>query len=499
MPLDPVEICPDEDELLALLSGSSRDAERVRSHLDDCSDCATVVARLLQPERRRSALGRARAPGQHVDRYLLLQPLGQGAMGTVWLARDPRLRRRVALKLVRVGARAEHVGRRLRHEAQALARVVDPHVTAVFDVGTDGDDVFIAMEHVAGGTLRAWSNAAPRRWRELLPVFRQAALGLAAAHRAGLVHRDFKPEHVRVELDPHEPAAPPRVRVADFGLAWAARAALDDGDDAPEQRTDALLTTAAGTPSGTHRLVGTPAYMAPEQFAASRVDARTDQFAFCVALYEALCGRRPFAGDDLEALRQAVLEREPAPLPRGCAPRWLRALVHRGLARDPSRRHADMDAIAVALARGHARRGPLLLPLGAALLAAPWLLPVRGGGVARCEDRPQPAAAVTTALRDRIAALDDGTATAVAAVAQRRLDDYAAALHELDLSVCETQRDADDTAAARARACVDAAAREFDATVETLGHHARQQRARAGPARALAGAVALPRRREARP
>ncbi|MBX7083627.1 MAG: serine/threonine protein kinase, partial [Nannocystaceae bacterium] len=164
-------------------------------------------------------------------------------MGTVWLARDPRLRRRVALKLVRVGARAQRVGRRLRHEAQALARVVDPHVTAVFDVGTDGDDVFIAMQYVAGGTLRAWSNAAPRSWRTLVPLLRQAALGLAAAHRAGLVHRDFKPENVLVDADAFALGIP-RVHVADFGLAWATQVALDD-DDAPAQRGDALLATTA--------------------------------------------------------------------------------------------------------------------------------------------------------------------------------------------------------------------------------------------------------------
>jgi serine/threonine protein kinase len=203
----------------------------------------------------------------------VLDRIGAGGMGVVYAAYDPELDRRVALKLLRpdrFGSDADRL--RLLREAQALARLADPHVVSVYDTGTFGDRVFVAVELVEGETLRQWLGglrAAPRSWREVLARFLPAGRGLAAAHAAGLVHRDFKPENVLLGRDG-------RVRVADFGLAEAA--------PEPGGKLAAL-------PAEWGLVLGTPAYMAPEQLRGIAVDARSDQFSFCVALFEALYGR----------------------------------------------------------------------------------------------------------------------------------------------------------------------------------------------------------------
>src|SRR5690349_17448959 len=199
-----------------------------------------------------------REPGDTVGRFVVLQRLGEGGMGVVYTAYDPELDRKVAIKLLKS---AEEGHARLLREAQAMARLQHPNVIAVHDVGTlPGNRVFVAMELVAGATLRGWLKAAPRAWREVIAIMRQAGVGLAAAHDAGLVHRDFKPDNVLVGDDG-------RVRVMDFGLArlGAADPELSSGS----HDTGPLSTplTMAGT------VVGTPAYMAPELFKGTSAEA----------------------------------------------------------------------------------------------------------------------------------------------------------------------------------------------------------------------------------
>jgi tetratricopeptide (TPR) repeat protein/predicted Ser/Thr protein kinase len=295
--------------------------------------------------------------GMLVGRYVVLAKLGAGAMGIVFAAYDPELDRKVAIKLLKTRADDGGARARLQREAQALAKLNHGNVVAVHDVGVHRGRVFVAMEFVEGHTLREWmkSGAEPRPWREVVEVLEEAGRGLAAAHAAGLVHRDFKPDNVMIGADG-------RVRVMDFGLA---RAGDDDSSSSvlPTHGPADVLLTRTGA------MVGTPAYMAPEQFAGREVTARSDQFGFCVVLFEALHGQRPFSGETIAQLSLAVLEgkiREPSRA-RG-VPMWLRTLVRRGLAPEPAQRFPDMPSLLAALAAGEARRGRLRVAAGVGVL-----------------------------------------------------------------------------------------------------------------------------------
>jgi tetratricopeptide (TPR) repeat protein/predicted Ser/Thr protein kinase len=277
--------------------------------------------------------------GARVGRYVVLSVVGRGGMGVVYAAYDPELDRKVALKLLRPGTGSsgrtlDHHARLLR-EAQALARVSHPNVVVVHDVGSVDDEVFVAMEFVEGESLDRW-RARGRSWREVLDVFIKAGRGLAAAHAAGLVHRDFKPTNVLVGDDG-------RVRVLDFGLA---RAAIEIERE-PGPRESSVTSSSLGTQlTRTGVAMGTPAYMAPEQHLGGTVDARSDVFGFCVALYEALYGERPFAGQELSALVGNVLDGRVREAPeRSEVPSWLRRVVVRGLALSPDARPASMDEL----------------------------------------------------------------------------------------------------------------------------------------------------------
>jgi eukaryotic-like serine/threonine-protein kinase len=342
--VDRAPACPSENDLLELIAGARNDveAERLRRHLDGCEDCRAAVAALLRGGATPQVV---RRPGDRVGRYRILRRLGAGAMGVVYAARDPDLDRDVALKLLRPAGDAEQVSARLRREAQALARVSHPNVTAIYDVGIDHDPsasapvVYVAIELVDGVTLRRWIADGAHSWRDVVGVLGQAARGLQAAHEAGVVHRDVKPENILVGRDG-------RVRVTDFGLA---QLGVDDAVVTASVDHHAAHTADGLTETGT--LVGTPAYMAPEQFEGMRADARSDQFALCVVLYEALFDRRPFAGLDLESLGRAVLDgRLERPPTEVRVPAWLRALVVRGLARRPADRFPSLAPIADVLA-----------------------------------------------------------------------------------------------------------------------------------------------------
>lgn len=349
--------CPDENELLEWEQGRlSADAlARLEAHLDGCAGCSAVVAGLrgggglpaegLEPMAPLGPAGTP-GPGARVGRYVLLRHVGEGGMGVVFAAYDPDLNREVALKLLKPGAVADADGRgRLVREAQALARLSHPNVVIVHDVGQDGDTVFLAMELVRGRTLRHWLEEAPRPWREVLSRFLLAGHGLAAAHAVGLVHRDFKPDNVLLGDDG-------QVRVTDFGLARAEPASLPPQEPwAGEGPAREELPRSADTLTGVRQ--GTPAYMSPEQWRGLRADARSDQFSFCIALYEALFGQRPFAGDTAGERVRALREGRVTPPPRGSrVPRAVRDAVLRGLAAEPASRHPSLDALLARLESG---------------------------------------------------------------------------------------------------------------------------------------------------
>ncbi|MEO8704124.1 MAG: serine/threonine-protein kinase [Kofleriaceae bacterium] len=268
------------------------------------------------------ASGETRA---QIGRYRIVRRLGSGGMGVVWQATDPELARGVAIKVLHDGVAQPRLAERLRREAQALAKLVHPNVVTVYDVGEHAGELYIVMQLVTGTTFdRAIEHRTPR---EVIALAVQAGRGLVAAHAAGIVHRDFKPTNVLVDNAG-------TVRVSDFGLARASEA------------TDEIPTLDGGGPvvevSMTRgELVGTPAYMAPEQLLGGPVTHATDQFAFCVTLWEALAGERPFAGKTVGELREAVLaERRGAP-PNGVSRRVVAAIT-RGLARDPKQRFPSM-------------------------------------------------------------------------------------------------------------------------------------------------------------
>jgi len=300
-------------------------------------------------------IGRSPAAGHTLGRFELKDKLGAGAMGVVWRAHDPKLGRDVALKLLRHAD--ESLTERLVREARSMAQVNHPNVVTVFEVGEAGGQAFIAMELVEGKSLRQWKSSVKPSVSEIVEHYLAAAAGLAAAHARGIIHRDFKPDNVLVGSDG-------RVRVTDFGLA-----AAKPGESAklsPQAIADVNLTTSGS-------VLGTPAYMAPEQFVGGNVDPRTDQFNFCVALYEALYSERPFEGRTFEELGDAVSEGKVKPPPAGTpVSGTLRALVLKGLSVAPGDRFPNMDALIVELGRDRAkpwRRTAVVSAVLAAVLA----------------------------------------------------------------------------------------------------------------------------------
>jgi serine/threonine protein kinase/formylglycine-generating enzyme required for sulfatase activity len=293
--------------------------------------------------------------GTAIGRYVVLEKLGAGAMGVVYAAFDPELDRRIALKLLRPQAQTadrERRQARMVREAKAIARVSHPNVVAIHDVGVHEGQVFMAMEHLPGGTLRWWMAEKKRPWREVVRMFIAIGRGLAGAHAEGLVHRDFKPDNVLLDKN----GVP---KVVDFGLVRLSATTTElTTTDVFAETVDAdvsvIATPAATGPAALTRtgaLTGTPAYMAPEQYRNAAVDARTDQFAFCVALYEALYGERPFAGDNIIALADAVISGRVKEAPKDSqVPGWVRRAVLRGLSVDSALRFVDTDALIAVLA-----------------------------------------------------------------------------------------------------------------------------------------------------
>lgn len=271
--------------------------------------------------------------GDLVGRYVVLGIIGAGGMGIVYLAYDPELDRRVALKVLRPEfSHLDTVGPSLLQEAKSMARLSDPNVCTVYEVGQSDKAVFIAMEYVDGETMSDWLEAEPRTWRDVIDVMVQAGRGLEAAHRNGIVHRDFKPDNIMIDSQG-------RVRVMDFGVSERAvrkpgtRPDLQD-DDIPRRDSFSSL------------IVGTPGYMAPEQLNAQPVDQRCDQFSYCATLFKTLYGELPYQGNTLRELREAFQNGDlTEPENHHGVPHWLRQIILRGLSIDPDKRFSSVGAL----------------------------------------------------------------------------------------------------------------------------------------------------------
>ncbi|MCH9681573.1 MAG: serine/threonine protein kinase, partial [Deltaproteobacteria bacterium] len=345
--------------------------------------------------RRRAPPATTREAGQRLGHFRLLERIGQGGMGTVFAAYDERLKRKVALKLIR--GQPDIVRReRMLREAQAMATLSHPNVVTVYEADEIDEQLYLAMELIDGQSLRQWAKGRP--WREVLTAYIQAGRGLAAAHAVGLVHRDFKPDNVMVATGPDGSV---QSRVLDFGLARRAvgtptpAVPMLPADASPGSMAEPAATPSDDDPSleltSTGEQVGTPAYMAPEQLLGHPTTPRSDQFSFCIALFEAIHGHRPFPHVHGDALSRAVLSGVLRPAPSTSrVPRWVHAPIERGLAQDPDHRHPSMDALLTALQRDptRARR----VGMGAGVLAV--VLTAGAGGqrlihtraMQRCED-----------------------------------------------------------------------------------------------------------------
>jgi tetratricopeptide (TPR) repeat protein/predicted Ser/Thr protein kinase len=362
------------------------------------------------------AVPSALAPGATLGRYRVGELLGGGTMGVVFAATDPALDRKVALKLVRPDPASDSTAarQRLLREAQAMARLAHPNVVIVYEVGTAFDHVFVAMEHIDGCNLADWLKQRGRTRREIVDAFAAAGRGLAAAHEAGIVHRDFKPANVLVSADG-------RVRVADFGLATTP-VAPTESTAANQEAAVPIGITATGA------LLGTPAYMSPEQHEARTADARADQFSFCAALYEALYGQLPFEGEGYLAYAHNVIAGLLRPAPRGSqVPGRLRSILLRGLSTEPDRRYPSMRALLADLDRAmSATRRRIALAAGGLVAAgalAALLLGGRDQAPDRCEDADRPAAALwNPAARGQVEAAFESSGKLDAAEAFARLD-----------------------------------------------------------------------------
>ncbi len=484
---------PEAHTLLAPEEGDSVGAEAPALDGTGATVAEEPGAKGKRRGRRRKKTYRELPRGSALGRYVVLDRLGVGGMGVVYAAYDPELDRRVAIKLLQTvedapeDATAGHA--RLLREAQAMARLTHPNVIAVYDVGTFEDSVFVAMEFVAGTTMTAhmdllWEGGAPP-WREVLRLYAAAGRGLAAAHAAGIVHRDFKPDNIMVGQDG-------RVLVLDFGLARPTGDAvpLSSGGSAPsgEFGISSPSHSASGTASGgfsaqltkTGTVMGTPAYMSPEQMTGTDTDAPTDQFSFGVALYQGLYGERPFAGDSFADLTTNVLRNRVREPPRKSkVPTWLRRATLVALARKPEERYASMNALLAAIQRdpGRRRRNALFGVAGAGLLGAAVLAGVRvGKGSAVCRQAADGLASVWNAERaESVGAAFEAVGKAYASDAHDKLtpvlqayaDDWSAQR----LDACQAARvrgEQSDAVMGLRMACLDRRLHRLDTFLEIL-------------------------------
>jgi tetratricopeptide (TPR) repeat protein/predicted Ser/Thr protein kinase len=377
--------CPTNEALLAYAAHSGGFAHAIEldtahsveldEHIATCPTCKGIVhgamgtgpTALGTPQPGADGTPAPPIPAAQVrlgDRYEVKRLLGRGGMGAVYLARDRTLGRDVAVKLHGVGSG----GDRLHREAVAMAKLAHPNVVTVFEVASFEDRLYVAMEYVKGGTLGTWMRSQTRSWRETVELLVGAGQGLAAAHAAELVHRDFKPENVLVGEDG-------RARVSDFGIAHVQTRASD------KIIAVAVTIDPAKPMTMTGSVLGTPAYMAPEQLVGDPVDARADQFAFCIVAWEALFGERPFKGTSLATLAASIALQKFERPAKSAVPQRVVDVIARGLANDPAKRYADMNALLADLRAtiGGGKRWLLAAALGAVPIAVvATLLATRG-------------------------------------------------------------------------------------------------------------------------
>jgi len=393
--------CLEENEIVDFVMGNlePEEAARAEAHVDECAGCRAVLIELARVfELRASSLPEPEAQshdetetsdpvglgllppellkGSKLGRYVMLDMLGTGAMGVVFSAYDPELDRKVAVKLMRDRTGDSDRNGRMVREARATARLAHPNVVVVHDVGEFEGNVFMAMELVLGGTLGDWLDAERTR-DEILGAFIEAGEGLSAAHDAGLVHRDFKPANVLMGENG-------RPRVTDFGLARAGESA----DTTTQDDLISLSGSADVAVTKTGALVGTPAYMSPEQFEGKVADALSDQFSFCVALAEALTKERPFEGRTLMELQASVCTGRVRSGALDGLPRPLQSALARGLACEPSKRFGDMRALLRVLS--NVRRGSSAKGWTRATLLGVAVLGGAGAAWAGASARSQP-------------------------------------------------------------------------------------------------------------
>jgi len=393
------------------------------------------------------AVERGLERGASLDRFIVIERLGAGGMGMVVSAYDPDLDRKVAIKVLRPDklrkGSATDGQQRLLREARALAKLSHPNVTTVYEIGTVGSRVFIAMEYVAGHSMSDWLRECPRDWREVVDMMVQSGRGLLAAHRAGLVHRDFKPENVLIGTDG-------RARVTDFGLVGIEDTAVsEDSGEFEINRSLSLSLSSTLTVAGA--LMGTPRYMSPEQHHRQKADARSDQFGFCAVLYEALYDQTPFAGDSYWGLASNVSAGKIRQPPKDAeVPAWLWEVARRGMSRDPEDRFSSMEEVLEALQRDRTTTRRRRLALAGGVVGFVALSGLAAAGFLRGTDsehepcrgaRAELSGVWDVAVAGRLEAAFATSTKPYAAETQKTvrglLDDYAAAWVEMRTEVCE--------------------------------------------------------------
>lgn len=509
------------EELAAGALTPSREAE-IHAHAENCVACRERLEHVLVTEtldgavaptdideltvaegpvgRRRPARPPTHDPierGASLGRYLVVEKLAHGGMGVVYAAYDPELHRRVAIKLLLPalrGAESSTAGRaRLLREAQAMARLSHPNVISVYDVGTVQDAVFLALEFIDGETLGKWLKREQRAWRDVLRVFVSAGRGLAAAHAAGLVHRDFKPDNVLIGKDG-------RVLVTDFGLAREVTGTDDPADDLVDQGlelssrdSEPSISQPAGSRSqppirntplsqpltrfGT--IMGTAGYAAPEQVNSGSADARSDQFSFAVSLYRGLYRKRPFSAKGFDDYRASLAAGAVDPKEQHGVPAWVRRAVMRALAVDPAARFASMDALLEVLGRDpNARQRRALIGTGAAaVLAAAIVTPMvltRSDAPTCTGSESRLVGVWDDARRDKVRAAFVATERSFALgafeIVATRLDERARAWVAMTVESCETsqRRDQPESVTVLRATCLDQRLRELGQLVEVF-------------------------------
>jgi tetratricopeptide (TPR) repeat protein len=423
--------------------------------------------------------------GTLVGRYTILEPLGTGGYATVYSAYDAELQRTVALKMLQADVELQEVRRRVFGEAQAMARLKHPNVVTVYEVGKFHRQIYIVMECVEGSTLASWVKT-PRAWREVLSKLKSAGRGLAAAHEAGLVHRDFKPENVLVGNDG-------RVLVSDFGIARPAEEAGDVGapsaaGNAPQSPGQApslsgpISTRPEDPLTETGRVMGTHGYLAPERLVSAADDMRSDQFSFAVSMFVALYGTHPFVFTNVASYSKAVRGAPETPPPSTKVPGWVHAVIERGLKPDPEQRFTSMKELLEALERDPSRRRRTLA--AGACLAATFAVALTAYGRHRVELRARASegaslmaatwnAKVEQLTRTSLAAADPRYGSVIAEQTARRIGEYATAWTDTHRRISEAtllQGEQDALAMARRLRCLERGREQLSALREILLH-----------------------------